>query len=91
MVYELDQPDLVADHSAVVLAVRRDAEGQSNLVATRACEAGDPGYLGWLAACAQRGAVELHAYRLAETAADRAAVTADLAVLTVKPTTEAPQ
>ena len=78
VVHRLDQPDLVADHAAVVLAVRRDAEGRSSIVAIRPCEPGDPGYLGWLAACAQRGAVELHAYRLAETAADHRAVAADL-------------
>ncbi|MDP4025983.1 hypothetical protein Q8W71_25450 [Methylobacterium sp. NEAU 140] len=78
VVHDLDQPDLVADQAAVTLAVHRDAEGRATAVAVRACNAGDPGYLGWLAACAQLGAIELHAHRLAEDQADRAAIAADL-------------
>ena len=74
----LDAPDPVAEHPAVVLAVARDERGQAAIIAARACEAGDGGFLGWLAACARLGACELHAYRLAETAPERAAVVADL-------------
>lgn len=78
VVQPLDAPDLVAEHAAVVLAVARDERGQASIIAARACEAGDPGFLGWLAACARLGARELHAYRLAVTAAERAAVADDL-------------
>lgn len=78
VVQPLDAPDLVAERAAVVLAVVRDACGQATIIAARACEAGDPGFLGWLAACARLGAREVHAYRLAETASERAAVATDL-------------
>ena len=49
------------------------------------------GYMGWLATCVQRDAVGMHAYRLAETASDRAAVATDLIVIPVKPSPEAPR
>ncbi|MCJ2049245.1 hypothetical protein [Methylobacterium sp. J-070] len=78
VVQPLDAPDLVADQAAVVLAVARDDQGRASIVAARACEAGDPGFLGWLAACARLGARELHAYRLAETRPERAKIAADL-------------
>ncbi|MCJ2022354.1 hypothetical protein MKK84_33975 [Methylobacterium sp. E-065] len=78
VVQPLDTPDLVADIGAVTLAVARDERGQASIIAARACEAGDPGFLGWLAACAKLGAHELHAYRLAETAPERCAVAVDL-------------
>ena len=78
VVQPLDTPDLVAESAAVVLAVARDERGQASIVGARACEVGDPGFLGWLAACAKLGARELHAYRLAETAPERSAVAADL-------------
>ena len=78
VVQPLDTPDLTAEHAAVVLAVARDEQGQASIVAARACEAGDSGFLGWLAACAKLGARELHAYRLADTAPERSAIAADL-------------
>ena len=78
VIQPLDAPDLVAEHAAVVLAVARDEHGQASIVAARACEAADPGFLGWLAACAGLGARELHAYRLAEAPSERAEVAADL-------------
>ncbi|MDP4025990.1 hypothetical protein Q8W71_25485 [Methylobacterium sp. NEAU 140] len=78
VVHGFDQPDLVTAHPAVVLAVRRDAESRASPVAVRACETGDSGYLGWLAACAQLGAVEIHVHRLAEGQAERAAIARDL-------------
>lgn len=78
VVQPLDAPDPVAEHSAVILAVARDNQGQVSIVAARGCEAGDPGFLGWLAACAGLGARELHAYRLAETRSERAEIAADL-------------
>ena len=78
VVQPLDTPDPVAEHPAVVLAIARDERGQAAIIAARACDAGDSGLLGWLAACAGLGARELHAYRLAETAPERAAVVADL-------------
>ena len=74
----LDAPDLVAEHAAVILAVARDEHGRASIIAARACEADDPGFLGWLAACAGLGARELHAYRLAETRIERAEIAADL-------------
>ena len=74
----LDAPDLVAEHAAVIIAVARNERGQGSIIAVRGCEAGDPGFLGWLAACAGLGARELHAYRLAETRCERAEVAADL-------------
>ena len=78
VVQPLDTPHSVAEHAAVVLAVARDEHGQASIVAARACEAGDPGFLGWLAACAGLRARELHAYRLAETRCERAEIAADL-------------
>ncbi|QGY01265.1 hypothetical protein MMSR116_04615 [Methylobacterium mesophilicum SR1.6/6] len=78
VVQPLDVPDLTYEQAAVVLAVARNAQGQALIVAARACEANDAGFLGWLAACARLGAHELHTYRLTETALERVAVTADL-------------
>ncbi|WP_419829229.1 hypothetical protein [Methylobacterium sp.] len=78
VIQPLDTVDLVADNPAVVLAVARDAQGQASIVAARACDSGDPGFLGWLAACATLGARELHAYRLAENRAERHAIATDL-------------
>ncbi|SFM75505.1 hypothetical protein [Methylobacterium pseudosasicola] len=78
VIQPLETVDLVSDDPAVVLAVFRDAQGQASIVAARACDAGDPGFLGWLAACATLGACELHAYRLAGTRVERAAIAADL-------------
>ncbi|WP_267361545.1 MULTISPECIES: hypothetical protein [unclassified Methylobacterium] len=78
VVQPLDAPELVAEHAAVVLAVTRDEDGQASIAAARACEPGDPGFLGWLAACAALDARELHAYRLAETRVERAEIAADL-------------
>lgn len=78
VIQPLDAPDLVAERGAVILAVARDERGQASIIAARGCEAGDPGFLGWLAACARLGARELHAYWLAETRSERAAVAADL-------------
>lgn len=83
VVQPLDTVDLVAEDPAVVLAVRREEQGQSSIIAARGCQAGDPGFLGWLAACATRGACEVHAYRLAETGPERAAIAADLGGPTV--------
>jgi len=78
VVQPLNAPDLVAEQAAVILAVARDEQGQASIVAARACKAGDPGFLGWLAACAGLGVRELHAYRLAETWCERAEIAADL-------------
>lgn len=78
VVLPLDTVDLVIEDPAVVLAVCRDEQGRASITAVRVCPAGDPGFLGWLAACAIRGACELHAYRLAETGPERAAIAADL-------------
>lgn len=78
VVQPLDTLDLVVGYAAVALAVARDGQGRARIVAVRACESDDPGFLGWLAACAQRGATELHAHRLAETAHERATIAADL-------------
>jgi hypothetical protein len=83
VVQPLDTVDLVTEDPAVVLAVRRDKQGQASIAAVRVCQAGDPGFLGWLAACATRGARELHAYRLAESVPERAAIAADLGGPTV--------
>lgn len=85
----LDAPDLVAEYAAVVLAVARDAQGRASVVAVRACERGDSGLLGWLAACARLGARELHIHRLAEGRTERAAIAADL-IDPVTPTSLAP-
>ena len=78
VVQPVDAPDLVAEHAAVILAVAHDERGQASIAAARACEAGDPGFFGWLAACAGLGARELHVYRLAETRSERAEIAHDL-------------
>lgn len=77
VVQPLDTPHLVAEQAAVILAVARDKQGHASIVAARACDGGDPGFLGWLAACVGLGARELHAYRLAQTRLERAEIAAD--------------
>lgn len=77
-VTDIDQPELVASRGAVVIAVGRDAGGCATIIARRACDPGDPGFLGWLAACATRGATELHTHWLAETADQRRRIVDDL-------------
>ena len=77
-VTDIDQPELVATRGAVVAAVGRDAGGCATIIARRACDPGDPGFLGWLAACANRGATELHTHWLAETADQRRRIVDDL-------------
>ncbi|WP_245292236.1 hypothetical protein [Methylobacterium tarhaniae] len=74
----LTSEDAVKTAAGVALAVRRNAGAVATLIAVRSCRQGDPGFLGWLAACCQRGATELHVHTLTEGEAGRAAVVADL-------------
>lgn len=91
VVHDLDTPDLVTEQAAIVLVVARDIGECARLIAVRACEAGDPGYLGWLAACARLGVREVHAHRLARSAAERAAIAADLTEPFAMPILRAPR
>ncbi|UHC16037.1 hypothetical protein LRS73_26760 [Methylobacterium currus] len=81
----LTREDAVETTAGVALAVRRDASGVAALIAVRSCPQSDPGFLGWLAACCQRGATELHVHMLADGEAGRAAVVADLSITSPRP------
>lgn len=91
VVHDIDAPDLIAEQAGVVLAVARDFEGRARLVAVRACVSGDPGFLGWLAACARLGAGEVHVHRLGLTRAEQAMIAADLTSPIAAHTAEAPR
>ena len=80
-VTSIDETDLVATRGAVVIAIYRDAGGNAHIIARRACDPGDDGFLGWLAACATRGANELHTHRLAATSEQRRFIIDDLTAL----------
>lgn len=77
-ILHLTREDAFDAAAGVALAVHRDGKGHATIVAARACPVRDPGYLGWLAACCQRGATELHIHTLAEGEDGRKAVAADL-------------
>ena len=77
-VTSIDETDLVAARGAVVIAICRGAGGCADIIARRACDPGDGGFLGWLAACATRGANELHTHRLAATQEQRRIIVEDL-------------
>lgn len=79
---EVDECD-----GAVLLAVVRDAEGVARIVATATGEGlpDEARRRAWLARAARRGAAELHVHRLAETAAARRAVRADLGTAVAPP------
>lgn len=68
---------------AVVLAVRRDADGTASVVdvAAPGPAATRRSHLRWLALMRIRGATEMHVHLLAETEAEREAVRRDLAGL----------
>lgn len=61
---------------AVVISVRRNPAGIAAIVSVEAIEASEAGAFCRVARLA--GATELHIHRLAETAAERAAIVADL-------------
>ncbi|TGD99043.1 hypothetical protein [Methylobacterium nonmethylotrophicum] len=73
-----DDPAEVGE--AVVIAVRRDGDGTAELVAVAAAGESPRERLarGWLTRARARGATEMHVHRLAEDAAARRAVVADL-------------
>ncbi|WP_279359325.1 hypothetical protein [Methylobacterium indicum] len=73
-----DDPSEVGD--AVVIAVRRGGDGTAELVAVTAAGETPRERLGrgWLTRARARGATEMHVHRLAEDAAARRAVVADL-------------
>ncbi|MBK3399417.1 hypothetical protein [Methylobacterium ajmalii] len=73
-----DDPSEVGD--AVVIAVRRGGDGTAELVAVTSAGETPRERLarGWLTRARARGATEMHVHRLAEDAAARRAVVADL-------------
>ncbi|QRE75802.1 hypothetical protein [Methylobacterium aquaticum] len=73
-----DDPAEVGE--AVVIAVRRGGDGTAELVAVAAAGESPRERLarGWLTRARARGATEMHVHRLAEDAAARRAVVADL-------------
>jgi hypothetical protein len=85
----LTREDAFEVTAGVALAVRRDAGGIATLIAVRACSQGDLGFLGWLAACCQRGATELHVHTLAQGEAGRTAAVADLTITSPQPPSSA--
>lgn len=81
-IHELAEPDPDDLDAAVVMAVRRDADGTGALVCVT-CAGDDPREpltRSWLAVARHRGANEMHIHRLAEGEAERRAIVADLAV-----------
>jgi hypothetical protein len=81
-IHDLAEPDLDDLGDAVVMAVRRDANGTGELVCV--ASAGDSPRerltRSWMAVARHRGANEMHIHRLAESAAERRAIVADLDV-----------
>ncbi|GJD48882.1 hypothetical protein OPKNFCMD_1608 [Methylobacterium crusticola] len=78
-IHALD-PDPIEVGDAVVIAVRRDRDGVAELVAVAAAGESPRERLqrGWMNQARARGATEMHVHRLAEDAAARRAVVADL-------------
>ena len=62
----------------VVIAARRGDIGAAVIIDAAAFEAGTPGLDLFLRGACMSGATEAHLHRLAETAAERAAIVADL-------------
>ncbi|GJD29207.1 hypothetical protein PMNALOAF_0439 [Methylobacterium adhaesivum] len=79
-IHDLAETELDEMEDAVILAVRRDATGQGELVCVTS--AGDSPRerltRTWMAHARHRGANEMHIHRLAETEAERRAIVADL-------------
>ncbi len=79
-VHPLTEGELLDVTEAVILAVRRDADGAARLVAAAAAgpELRPQARRAWIARVKSRGASELHIHRLAAGASERAAIVADL-------------
>lgn len=69
---ELDVTD------AVILAVRRDADGFAHILALADAGSRPVAQAAWVTGAGQRGATELHVHRLAEDEAERLRIIADL-------------
>lgn len=79
-IHELFEQDVDEVGDAVVIAVRRDSLGiaQPVSVATSGESPRERLQRSWLARASQSGATEIHVHRLAESAAERCAIVADL-------------
>ena len=78
-IHDLVEPELDDMDDAVILAVRRDADGHGELVSVTSAGESPRERLtrGWMARARHRGANEMHVHRLAETEAERRAIVAD--------------
>jgi hypothetical protein len=79
-IHPLEEAELAQLSEAVILAVRRDADGTAHVVdlATAGSRPGEPARGRWMRAVRDRGATEIHVHRLAEGEAERRAVVEDL-------------
>lgn len=79
-IHELAEPELDDMGEAVVMAVRRDAAGNGELVSVATAGESPRERLArnWIARARNRGATEMHVHRLAEDEAERRAVVTDL-------------
>lgn len=79
-IHPLTEKELVDLVDAVVLAVRRDADGLAHLIEAIAAgpRSRDPARLAWGMQVREQGATELHVHRLADGARERQAVIDDL-------------
>jgi hypothetical protein len=91
-VHPLTEGELLDVTEAVILAVRRDADGAARLVAAAAAgpELRPQARRAWIARVKSRGASELHIHRLAAGASERAAIVADLQDVGEEPALTAP-
>jgi hypothetical protein len=79
-VHPLTEGELLDLTEAVILAVRRDADGAARLVEAEAAgpELRPQARRAWIVRSKCRGANELHIHRLAAGASERAAIVTDL-------------
>ncbi|HEX2136011.1 MAG TPA: hypothetical protein VHG30_08935 [Microvirga sp.] len=79
-VHSLDEPEVLGVTDAVILAVRRDADGTAHVieVATAGSQPAEHARARWMAVVRERGATEMYVHRLAESEDERRAVIEDL-------------
>ena len=79
-VHAAESPEILDATDAVILAVRREADGTAHVIDIAAVGArpGGPARSRWLAAVRAQGATEMHVHRLADNADERRAVLEDL-------------
>jgi hypothetical protein len=79
-IHPLSETDILDVTDAIILAVRRDAQGVAQLIdiATAGPKPRDRLRKSWMSTVRARGATEMHVHRLAEDDASRRAIVEDL-------------